>query len=585
MAGKLNKFILIGIVILGMWMRLTGINWDEYQHLNPDERFLTMVLGGMKWPGLSQYFVTSVSTFNPVNVGFGFFVYGTLPLFINWFVANLIGKGDYNGYVIVGRGLSALFDTGTIISTFYLGREIVRKIVNDNEAIMAGLAAAFFYAISIVPIQNSHFFIVDTFANFFVVSTLLFLYKLVNFPSATKSILCGCCFGMALSCKLSTLLFLPGVLIGLILISNWKEMFSSAMLMATFSYVTFRIFMPYAFDSYSLFKMDSRFSENNNTVRKLVSGEIDFPPSIQWAGTNFVWPVQEMVVWGFGLPVGIASMFALGWCLGLFVSNRLYCWIPAGVALVIPFAYQANLLGKAQRYFLGAYPLVVIVLAIWLVFMRKRKYGTVLFLGIGCAMFVWALMFTRIYKVPHSRIAASRWIYTSIPRGSRVGIEHWDDPLPLLVDRNIGGVYPGVELSLYDNENEAKREKLIADLNKIDYVFMSSNRLWGSIPKMPNRYPLATKYYELLFSERLGFSKIAEFNSYPGIGRIRVRDDLSEEPFTVYDHPRVIIFMKSPEFSDFKIRELFADVDFAKVKHALARDLPVMSWKGTFSTD
>ena len=46
----------------------------------------------------------------------------------------------------------------------------------------------------------------------------------------------------------------------------------------------------------------------------------------------------------------------------------------------------------------------------------------------------WAYAFTRIYTRPHSRIAATRWIYNNIPPGSARTFEEWDDPLPLNID-------------------------------------------------------------------------------------------------------------------------------------------------------
>ena len=101
---------------------------------------------------------------------------------------------------------------------------------------------------------------------------------------------------------------------------------------------------------------------------------------------------------------------------------------------------------------------------------------------------------------------------------------------------------------------------------------MSSNRLWGSIPLVPDLYPSTSKYYQDLFANKLNFSKILEINSYPGFNipfikncyyfgltnmphnnswfvkinclhpGIYFRDDTAEEAFSVYDHPKVLIF-------------------------------------------
>ena len=39
------------ILALGAAVRLVGVDWDEQQHLHPDERFLTMVESALFLPG------------------------------------------------------------------------------------------------------------------------------------------------------------------------------------------------------------------------------------------------------------------------------------------------------------------------------------------------------------------------------------------------------------------------------------------------------------------------------------------------------------------------------------------------------
>ena len=44
------------ILVLGAVLRFTGLDWDQGQHLHPDERFLTMVENSLQWPeSLGQY--------------------------------------------------------------------------------------------------------------------------------------------------------------------------------------------------------------------------------------------------------------------------------------------------------------------------------------------------------------------------------------------------------------------------------------------------------------------------------------------------------------------------------------------------
>src|SRR5512138_2447113 len=92
----LYDLLLIIVLMVGTYFRTVGLNWDDDQHLHPDERFLTMVENALqvkkcalpatslegcppdevRWLSLSEYLDTEHSPLNPVNRGYGFFVYG-----------------------------------------------------------------------------------------------------------------------------------------------------------------------------------------------------------------------------------------------------------------------------------------------------------------------------------------------------------------------------------------------------------------------------------------------------------------------------------------------------------------------------
>jgi hypothetical protein len=123
---------------------------------------------------------------------------------------------------------------------------------------------------------------------------------------------------------------------------------------------------------------------------------------------------------------------------------------------------------------------------------------------------LWGWGFLAIYRRPLSRVAASRWIYENVPPDSVIANEHWDDGLPLRIDGKDGFGsfgYKGLSTSsdgnmqMYNEDTPEKRELLYQWLNEADYIVLSSNRLWGSIPRLPQRYPMTTLYYDLLFEE------------------------------------------------------------------------------------
>lgn len=169
-----------------------------------------------------------------------------------------------------------------------------------------------------------------------------------------------------------------------------------------------------------------------------------------------------------------------------------------------------------------------------------------------------------------------------LSQGAAIANEHFDDPLPFNMDGRIAfgsGQYQGLDLTLYDEDTPEKLAKLLDTLDEADYISMSSGRLWQSIPRLPMRYPVTTRYYELLFDGKLGFEKTAEFHSYPRLFGIEFDDTWAEEQFTVYDHPKVLIYRKTDDYDRARVEAMLTEgVEWDQVAHWLnPRDVP--SWE------
>ena len=170
-----------------------------------------------------------------------------------------------------------------------------------------------------------------------------------------------------------------------------------------------------------------------------------------------------------------------------------------------------------------------------------------------------------------------------ISKGAAIANEHFDDPLPFNMDGRVAfgsaGVYRGLDLTLYDEDTPEKLQKLLDTLDEADYISMSSGRLWQSIPRLPMRYPVTTRYYELLFAGELGFEKVAEFHSYPRLLGLEFDDTWAEEQFTVYDHPKVLIYRKTAAYDRERVEALLTEgIDWDDIAHWLnPRDVP--QWK------
>nr|WP_290669019.1 DUF2298 domain-containing protein [Ardenticatena sp.] len=589
-----TPFVFALILLLAAGLRYIGLNWDEYQHLHPDERFLTMVETALGWPSsFSEYLDESRSPLNPRNVGYDFFVYGTLPLTIVKGVALLLDRTDYNQVHLVGRALSATFDLFSIVFLFLLARRLYR---DDRIALLA----SFLLATTVLSIQHAHFFVVDTFANFFIVGALSFLARAQASPRWYNWVLTGVFFGAAMASKISVFTFaLVVTLVGGYHVWRAYEratperaveaamiaaerIFLRLVLTALVAFLVFRIGQPDAFRGPGLLGImpSERWWQNMQQVRLLVSGEVDYPPGHQWTGRTPLWfPWKNMVLWGMGLPLGLTAW--LGWGVALYRLVRRREWahlIPVAWVGIL-FLHQGTQWVKSLRYMLPIYPTLALLAAWLLIWLWDcARAGKTIRLGrwwlrwtpalagstlslVAVGTLLWALAFTSIYTRPHSRVQASRWMYENIPPGSTIANEHWDDPLPLRIDGKdpFGGMYRGIEMQWYAEDTPEKLQQALTWLDEADYIVLSSNRLYDSIPRLPKRYPMTINYYRALFDGRLGFEKVAEFTSYPQLFGIEIPDQSAEEAFSVYDHPRVQIFKKTPAYDRVKAEQILSE--------------------------
>jgi YYY domain-containing protein len=854
-------FLLIVVLIFGAYFRLIGPNWtldelwlgltgrgeipvlvsdwDESQHLHPDERFLTMVSSAIspvtgcsdaglsvsdcpnsqkQWLSISQYFDTEKSPLNPANRGYTFFVYGTLPLFLVRYVAELTGMTGYDEIALAGRQMSALIDLGSVFLLYLIASRLYGRRV--------GLLAAAFSALAVMPIQQSHFYTVDNFPTFFMLLSAYFaldvaqagrmrvdglgggweaaLRGLLTSRLFRASIFFGLATGMAMASKLNAAP-VAGLLPLALLIHFWKSLqepedfeepedsegpdereepdesddleepedveisyvspassdsassVSSGpsgsstpstssrdylwtlagflVLGAFFTIIAFRIFQPYAFSGPGFFGFlpNPAWVQTISEQRMQASGDVDFPPALQWARRSATYSFENLVSWGLGLPLGLlafAGLAYMGWRIIRGEAQQhllLWFWTLAY------FLWQSMEWNPTMRYQLPIYPLLA-MMAAWLVFNGPRWRTAqgrtnplcVAFYGLlGAAVlastFAWAHAFTRIYTRDHARVQATRWIYQNVPGplnvrvvedgkvlqqplpfqrgfiltpatplvtqfnakhsgqlreltfahaldsrfvGSQVvtftiskdytfepdailasatvqddfsapensrgkpytvrfdttarleaGQDYhlrietdgeltfsgsvvvsetdWDDGLPLRMDGydGYGGIYEGgLKFQAYWDDNEDKLQLFYEALDGGDYLFISSNRQWGTTTRVPKRYPLTTAFYYALlgcpadadvlncyatarpgdYQGILGYELIQVFDSYPTLdlgdfGSWEFNNQLADEAFTVYDHPKVLLFKKSESYDPQVVRDILSSVDLTQV--------------------
>ena len=594
------------VLVVAALLRFTGLNWDMAQWIHPDEGHMRTVTGAIHLPdSLSSYFDTHTSPLNPLNNG-QVYSYGTLPLFATRALAEWVEHGcarpggpdaapwalnarlarvflrslslpvdvpcpagtfTWTYSAFLGRHLSALADLGTVLLIYLLGRWLYGET--------AGLVAMALSAVTVLMIQQAHFYTVDSTATFF---TTLAAYLAVRGAQATRPPwvslgLAGLATGLATASKISAVVTAGLVALGAaawvlrrsapapqtpaegdeptedgtdgIWRRTWAAILAIALpvvLSGLLAFVAFRVAQPYAFEGPGFLgvRPSPEWFARLKQIGEEQSGLLDYPSGRQWTDRlPIIFPWVNIVVWGMGLPLGLAAW--AGWArmgveLGRGKLTHFVLW-PWTTAY---FVFYATRWVKALRYFLPIYPLLILMASYALVLLLRRRNGEApgeqtsgAPRGRSAHMMAWAAVFLvvagtdawgagyfTIYLRPNTRIAASRWIYDNVPIDSVVANEHWDWGLPLRVD-DRGGVtdgFIGITMALYDEDTPEKRTELLTWLDQADYIFLASNRLYASIPRLPERYPLTTEYYRALFAGELGFELVGEFTSYPTIG-------------------------------------------------------------------
>ena len=511
-----NKYAIV-LGAIALTLRLIGINWDSGMHFHPDERMLIMV-------------ADRIHFFDQLNPDF--FNYGSLPVYILKGISQFLSLifqtdiANYDKMLYVGRFLSLVNDILVIVLIYKIAHILFEKKY-------VALLSVFFYVFAFFPIQNTHFFIVDTFLNLFATLLLFLLIKYIKNPTYIKAMLIGTVFAAAITTKITALVFAPILVLALFFATNGKVLhrllrtvtFGSIVALTTIGFSF--LFMPFAFLKYSQF-----FNEITMQLR-MNSDPYIFPYTLQYVGTLPYWYyLKNIALWGLG-PF-IFGFFLLGiyehgiqltfkklkksyhdnhklvWSFFLFYLFYIVYFLVIGKSAV-----------KFMRYMLLMYPFFAIIAGYGAYELlasfspSTRKMTMIITFSL---VILWTLSFVNIYDSKTTRLKASNWIYSYIPTGSTLAVEHWDDRVPVY---DIGR-YKYEELTLYDRPDDSiKWQTLNQKLSRSDYIIIASNRLYTPLQKLSDCskftscYPKTAAYYEELFAEKRGFRKIAEFTGYP----------------------------------------------------------------------
>lgn len=531
-----TRGVLLALFLFAAALRIFPLEWDGRHFFHPDERAIAFAVDRL--------------SFSPLQWNPQFFAYGSFPLYVTRAVTALLGRispwlAGYDGIILTGRALSGIWGAATVPLLALLGMRLYGR--------RAGILAGFLLAVTVLHVQNSHFATSDIPLTFLALLALFFLTRFIETGKGGHALAAGAVIGLAVATKFSALpIFLP---LAIAVLFRWRAERRLRPLLwgvaAGFAALAaFFVGQPYAFLDFPAYSHD--ILEQSRMVRSAGL----FPYTNQYVGVpKYIYDLGQMVIWGMGLPLGIAALGGAALCAVRAARKR----NPSEIVLlswVVPFFLVTGSFDvKFPRYLLPIYPLLVLwgaaALVAWEQKLRAARYATA---AVAAGTFLWLAAFLAIYSRPHTVLTASKWFYREIPAGSRVVGQDWDEGFPFPLPGASPEQYRIVTLPYYDPDSPEKIDRISRELAGGDYLVLQTKRIYGAITRVPEKFPLTSRYFVHLFAGDLGYTLIHEVASRPSLFGIAFPSELADESFSVYDHPKVLIFRNTGRLSAEEIR-------------------------------
>ncbi|MCH7607659.1 MAG: glycosyltransferase family 39 protein [Chloroflexi bacterium] len=528
-------------------LRLQGIDWDGGNFYHPDERSIYMRVDCMYrtltdapgweacanrdfpldepgFPSISTFFDKDASPLNP-----HWFPLGTIIIYllvgVRFGLEAVMDQVRLQDLATAGRTIAAFVDAGSVLLLYFLGKRLFSRPVG---ALAAGLLA-----LAVVNIQLTHFYRPESFVVLLALGAFWWMLNVLERGRLRDHVGLGLVIGTTFAFRGSSVPMLAPLAITYGVVA-WRAWRSSgyvllgrpigrllptayrAALAAGVALAAFAVLQPYALLDFTKYVGDLAWE----TSIARVAGQV--PYTVQYVGTTRtgLYELQQTAVWALGLPLGVVAWAGLGLSVvrGLRRPRTaewlLLSWVLVLVLVIVPF-FEVKFL----RYIAPVLPVMVLLGSRWLVeaHLWARARSSVLQRAVlaGIAVVVlatgfYALAFVNSYRLDHPGVQASAWMNANAQAGSVVLTDnHWDEGFG-----GLGG-FSVSQLPMYEGDTLAKAQRVASDVAGADYIMAYSNRPWGSIARLPERYPFSAAYYRALFSGELGYELVASFARYP----------------------------------------------------------------------
>jgi YYY domain-containing protein len=210
------------------------------------------------------------------------------------------------------------------------------------------------------------------------------------------------------------------------------------------------------------------------TAQAIISPSADAPPNYQWLGrTAYLFPWWNMVMYGMGLPLGLAA-----WAFTAIALIRLLYGKPGAlnnlmllVWILGYFLFMGRNWVLTMRYFLPLYPALIVMAAwgiVWFLGWARARAGRgrvvwraaayALLILVPAFSLLWALAYTNVYRNMLTRVQASYWVMENLPGDFAMQIDTGDNRMVTMNDGDYQTTnVPLINIAVpnrYGNEND-----------------------------------------------------------------------------------------------------------------------------------
>lgn len=586
-AGRLSVWAGGGVLLLALFLRVSGLTWGFPHSFNVDEAHVVYLTSQ-----LAQRFAQTGSLDPQASS------YGALPLYLlalstaladqalTWLKALIPLPFDSAPMLYSGRLLAALSSTATVGLTMALAGRLYHDPADGAVGRRIALCSGLLLAISLLPVREAHFATVDSLLAALMLLALLLGARLAQRGDWSTYALTGVAVALALAVKIGA-----AVLAAPIVVAHLAQTRRRLRRPATWGLpqlllcglVVVGVWL--LLNPYALLNPATYFDlDRNDSVRTqslVVAGSLRVLYTAQFEGTPpFLYVLTNWLRYGLGLPLTGLSLAAIGyslWRLGQArrgqaqaqqpADGRAPAWFADAYILTWLLAYTIVAGGAYAKFIRYALPLAPplcllggrLLADVWT--RRGRPRGLTvgaraLALSVVGAGLLYTLAFVQIYRQPDVRLQAAAWIQEQVPAGASILVEKDEGLLLHKAEAEFGLTgyrwrvwnpyeVDGVASVRYQAPvvTPARTAAYLQSLLTTDYVIIGSS--WAERFDAA-RFPAQADFYRRLFAGEAGYRLIKTFRVIPQLGPFAWDDRGAELTFRLFDHPALFIFAAAP---------------------------------------